>query len=124
VMNNLNVLLLDDEQTIHDYVTHYLKDLYVVYSAKTYEEAEKLIKEKGVDFFKVFICDLYLAEERSGLEFILENLDGCKTIVTSGYLAPEVMDELIDNGIFAAMQKPIDMDTLLLSMNSIIRCKA
>ena len=123
-MNNLNVLLLDDEQTIHDYVTHYLKDLYVVYSAKTYEEAEKLIKEKGVDFFKVFICDLYLAEERSGLEFILENLDGCKTIVTSGYLAPEVMDELIDNGIFAAMQKPIDMDTLLLSMNSIIRCKA
>ena len=123
-MNNLNVLLLDDEQSIHNYIIRYLKNLYIVYSAKTYEEAENLIKEKGVNFFKVFICDLYLAEERSGLEFILENLDGCKAIVTSGYLSPEIMDELIDNGIFAAMQKPINMDTLLLSMNSIIRCKS
>ena len=122
-MNNLNVLLLDDEKPIHDLLKKYLDGLYIVYSAYTYDEALTLLNGKVEGFFKIFICDLYLKEERSGLEFIVENLDGCKTIVTSGYLTSVIMDELIDNSVFAALQKPIDMDSLLISMNSIIRCE-
>jgi len=122
-MNNLNVLLLDDEVGIHDIIKNYLDGLYTVHSAYTYDEAVNLLNEKGEDFFKIFICDLYLKEERSGLEFIVKHLDGCKTIVISGYLIPAIMDELMDNSVFAALQKPIDMDSLLISMNSIIRCE-
>jgi DNA-binding NtrC family response regulator len=123
-MNNLNVLLLDDEKDIHHVIKRFISDIYVVYSAYTYEGAVKLLDEKGIDFFNIFICDLYLSDvKKSGLDFIKEHLDGCKTIVVSGYLTSIIIDELIVNGVFAALPKPINMDSLLISMNSIIRCE-
>jgi DNA-binding NtrC family response regulator len=123
-MNNLNVLLLDDEKEIHEITKRFISDIYVVYSAYTYEGAVKLLDEKGIDFFNIFICDLYLADkEKSGLDFIKDHLDCCKTIVTSGYLTSVIIDELIVEGVFAALPKPVNMDSLIISMNSIIRCE-
>ena len=121
--NDLNVLLLDDIETLHDITKSYLKDVYEIYSAYTYDEAVELIKTKGINFFHIFICDLYLQDkEKSGLSFILKYLEGCKVIVVSGFLTKEIIDILIDHGVYAALRKPVHIDSLFVSMNSIIRC--
>ena len=123
-MNNLNVLILEDEKGQQDLISRYIKDVYNIFSCYTYDDAEKLIQDKPAEFFKVFIIDLLLSMDgKTGLEFIEEHLDGCKTIVISGYLSPEIIDEVVNLGVFATFEKPIHFDSLFISMNSIIRCE-
>ncbi len=122
-MNNLNVLLLDDEPSIHEILKDYLYGVYDIYSAYSYDEAVGLLKEKGINFFKIFVCDLYLGNGRSGFDFIQNYLEGCKTIVISGLLEREVINDLIKKGVFTAHSKPIKLGNVFISMNSIIRCE-
>ena len=120
--NTFNVLLLDDENMIHTLIKNYTNLFYKIYSAYTYDQAEKMINDKGVDFFNIFLCDLLLDSEKNGLTLIDKYCEVCKTIVISGYLSKEIINELMVRGVFGAHQKPIKMGNLLISMNSIIRC--
>jgi len=123
-VNNFNILLLDDEPSIHDILKQYFEGVYIIYSAYNYNEAEKLLESKPEGFFKLYICDINLTGTHTGLDFIEDHLEKCKSIVISGYLEKVVIDMLVEMGVFAAFKKPLmDLGTLFISMNSIIRCE-
>lgn len=122
-MNNLNVFLLDDEKAIHSLLTDYFDDIYDIYSAYSYAGAIKLLESKPEGFFKIFMVDILIAGKKTGLDFAEKYLDPCKTIVLSGYLHRDIIDHLVEMGIFAAFDKPIDFGRMFISMNSIIRCE-
>ena len=121
-MDNLNVFVLDDEEAIHPLLTDYFDDIYHIYSAYSYAGAIKLLESKPYGFFKIFIVDIILQGKKTGLDFAEEYLDPCKTIVLSGFMDKNITDNLVEMGIFAAFDKPIDFGRLFILMNSITRC--
>jgi len=122
-MNNLNVLILDDDRLQQNLISRYLGDVYKLFPCYSYNQAELLLEENPEGFFKAFLIDLFLGEGKTGLEFIEGYLNPCKTIAISGYLTGEVVKQLINLGVFAAHQKPVELYSLFISLNSIIRCE-
>jgi len=118
----LNVLLLDDEMSIHILVKDYLKDVYNVYSAYNIAEAKDLLHTYGNNFFQIYLVDMHLESEFDGIEFAYEYLEDCKTIIISGYMTDVIRDKLVNMGIFAVFSKPFNLTELFITMNSVIRC--
>jgi len=123
-MKELNVLLLDDDLCQHNIFQRYFDGIYNIHPTSSYEEAENIIKKFGHDFFVVFIIDLLLEDSiYTGMDFIEQYLNPCKVIISSGYLNREILQKLIDIGVFACFSKPYDLTNIFISMNSIIRCE-
>jgi DNA-binding NtrC family response regulator len=122
-MKNTEVLLLDDEPEIHHLFKRYFEGIYNITSAYSYDDAETIVNNFGYDKFCIYIVDIILKGEKSGLDFIEDYLDPCRTIVVSGYINRSVAEDLVSIGIFSSFKKPVDMASLFISMNSILRCE-
>jgi DNA-binding NtrC family response regulator len=134
-MGNKKVLILEDMTELCNIYTQFLETYerkYDVYCFNDIYSAKKAIDEKGVDYWDCFIVDLCVPDKTKGLtkvnkfegfDIIESHLIPCKTIVVSGYSSPDIKEKLNKLGIVALYTKPIDLQILLITLNSIADCR-
>jgi DNA-binding NtrC family response regulator len=128
----IKIFILEDEISMCDIYKEFFKtfeNTYEVVTFTTIEEADKRIKETGIDYWDCFISDLNVPYNRkienttfNTFDFIEQYLEPCKTIVVSGYSSPEIKDHLRHLGVVSLFSKPIDLQLLLITINSIAKC--
>lgn len=108
--NDINILIVDDEANICESLKDILgEDGYKTASAGTIALAEKELKDK---FFNIVIIDLKLPDG-SGLELlkkIKQINEETIGIVFTGFASMESAVTAMNEGAFAYIQKPINMD--------------
>jgi DNA-binding NtrC family response regulator len=134
-MGNKKVLILEDMAELCDIYKRFLETYERKYDVDCFNDiysAKKAIDEKGVDYWDCFIVDLCVPSSSEegltkvnkfeGFDIIETHLIPCKTIVVSGYSSPDIKVKANKLGIVALYSKPIDLQLLLITLNSIADC--
>ena len=132
-MMNKKIFILEDDIDICNIYINFFKtnNICQVNIYHNIEEAVNAIKDNGIDYWNCFLCDLKVplnAEEKeivnfNTFDFIEKYLEPCKTVVVSGYMSPEIKEEMTLLGVVALHTKPIDLNLLLITLNSIVDCR-
>jgi DNA-binding NtrC family response regulator len=105
------VLIVDDEAILRESLRDYLKDTYQVVTARTGEEALKLIEKQDFD---VMVIDVRLPG-KTGLQVLREMKESkpyVKSIVITAYPSAESAVEAMKLGAADYLIKPVDPDNL------------
>jgi DNA-binding NtrC family response regulator len=130
-MNKHRIFIIDDDISLCNAYKSYLEKDYEIDICNDICDAELLIKDKGTDYWDVFICDLKVPYNRSvecknekfnTFDLIDEYIEPHKTIVITGYMSPEIKDMILSMDIFAIIEKPADIKYLKILINSILKC--
>ncbi len=115
-MKRFSILLVDDEASQREPIKGFLENQgYVVFSAASYEESVKLFKSNDVDL----VLTDYKLKDKSGMEVLgeVKSLNPMvPVIVMTAYGTIESAVNLMKQGAFDYIQKPIDLDELLISI--------
>lgn len=107
------VLAIDDEESIRELIRYTLEPKgYTVLSAENGKNALILLETEPVD---VIITDL-LMPAMTGLEFIREmkkRKQQIPIIIITAYGNIEMAKEILSEGIFKMIEKPLDFDILV-----------
>lgn len=122
-MKDLNILIIDDEQTQRDVLTGYLeKKGYHLFSAASAEEGIKLVRDNPVD---IVLSDFKMPD-KTGLEVLYEvkkiNPEISFVMITA-YSTVENAVKAMRLGAFDYISKPVDLDELDLMIEKIIENK-
>lgn len=111
------ILAVDDEHTICDLIRYSLEPAGMeVVTAENGKEALTLLEKEPVD---VIITDL-LMPSMTGLEFIKEmknRKSSIPIIIITAYGNMEMSQEIVKEGVFRLMEKPLDFDILVPIVN-------
>lgn len=106
------ILLVDDNEEFLDSTKDVLNDEgYDIVTATSGEEALELA---GAQTFDVIIMDIKMPE-MNGVESFIEmkrRNPRVKVIIVTAYSVEDLMRQALDEGVFAILSKPIDMDRL------------
>lgn len=115
-MKKFSILLVDDEASQREPIKGFLENQgYIVFSAASYQESVNLFKNNNVDL----VLTDYKLKDKSGLEVLSEvkSLNPMvPVIVMTAYGTIESAVNLMKQGAFDYIQKPIDLDELLISI--------
>lgn len=119
-MTNPNVLLVEDEQLLRMSLELNLRRNGVqVISAENGTEALVLLQRH---LCELLITD-YLMEGMTGIEFLQQarqQFPGIKVIVISGYAEEALKDEILQAGADRFLWKPVNMETLLKTIEGLL----
>ncbi len=109
---NGRILLVDDNEEFLDSTRDVLDDEgYEVVTATSGEEGIELA---GAQTFDVIIMDIKMPG-MNGVESFIEmkrRNPGVKVIMVTAYSVEDLMRQALDEGVFAVLSKPLDMDGL------------
>lgn len=113
-MDKKTVLIVDDEKGVRETLGGILKDEgYKVVTAKTGNQALKLLKTKSIDLVFLDICLPAL----NGLEILKEiksRKENLPVIITGTRVSTDVIVEVIKKGAFNFLEKPLSLEKLLV----------
>lgn len=113
---NNKILIIDDDQNLRKT----LREILILhnYEVADFSNGEQAIAEAGKTQFAIALIDLML-EDLSGLlvlRSIKEISPITECIITTGYASTDTAIEAINIGAYSYIQKPYDIDHLLLSI--------
>ncbi len=114
------VLVVDDEAAIVDGVTMLLQ-FEAIESAGASDRGDAL-KVMNDAFFDVVITDLCLHSVEEGLQLVddIRRLSPrSKIMVLSGYVTPEMTENLLRRGVITVLHKPANSETLLAAVQEL-----
>jgi DNA-binding NtrC family response regulator len=117
------VLIIDNEKTILFSVGRYLRlQGFEVDCSRHWTEAQALLGERRYD---VVITDLRLSgsDSAEGIEiisYVRKHAPAAKSVLLTAYGTPEVLDEAYSRGVAAILAKPVSLDEVLRTLNSLI----
>jgi PAS domain S-box-containing protein len=120
------ILIMDDEETLRNFVARMLKKAgYEVSAASDGVEAVELYEqaEKSGEAFDVVIMDLTIPGGAGGKETIqrlLKIYPDSKAIVSSGYSDDPIMSNYKDYGFKAVVEKPYSINELTRTIEDVI----
>ena len=116
----LNILIVDDEEDIRDSLTYILEsEGYKVYTGSNRVEAEKIVREKEVNFA---ILD-YVLVDSTGVQLAkdLHKIDeNIKFMLFSGHTDVQNLKNELGFSIYEVFLKPIDPDTFLEKLRKVV----
>lgn len=115
-MSKKNILIVDDEDVIREFLVEVLSEHYDTSTATDGDEAINLIK---VNSFDLVITDLKM-ERVQGEEVVQFSHDHCpdtKIIVISGYASLFSSSQCVSYGACAYLSKPFNMEKLLSTVD-------
>jgi len=110
-----NILVVDDEDVIREFLYEVLSEDYCISTAKDGDEAIEHLKSESFD---LVITDLKM-ERIQGEEvvrFSNETNPATKVIVMSGYASLYSTSQSVNNGAFALLSKPFTIQELISSV--------
>ena len=118
----MTLLLTDDDTLLRAQLRFSLESLFdEVYEASNKEEAFELVETHDID---VALIDLHLEEALDGEDIAKETiLNDIKTIIFTANKDTDIIKELIKDGVFDYLNKPVDIPTLQASLNRAILFK-
>lgn len=118
-MDKKNILIVDDEEIIREFLFEVLQDNYQVSTVTDGDEAIELLQEKKFD---LVITDLKMerVQGEEVVKFALENDPDSKVIVISGYSSLYSVSQSVNNGAFAFLSKPFSIKELMKTVSSAI----
>lgn len=115
-----NLLIVDDEPGIAAEIKDFFEEEgHRVYTADTAEDGIRLVQDLKPD---LLLIDMKLPDQ-SGLQVLKasrKRSPRTKTIVITGYVDQEVMDEAERLGRDTFLQKPFDLQTLKREIDSLL----
>ena len=113
---NNKILIIDDDQNLRKT----LKEILFLhhYEVADFSNGKLAIAEAGRTQFAIALIDLVL-EDQSGLEVLksIKNISPyTECIITTGFASTDTAIEAINIGAYSYIQKPYDIDQLLLSI--------
>lgn len=107
----MNLLLIDDDLLLRSQIKLSCEELYNnIFEAATKDDAFELAEKYHID---IALVDLYLNEPLDGQEIIQRFANqNIKTIIFSANQDQQIIKELVKDGIFDYLFKPIDIPTL------------
>jgi two-component system response regulator YesN len=117
---SLNILLVDDERDILDSLTYLLEsEGYNVYIGTNQAEAEKIVKEKDVNYA---ILD-YVLVDITGVQLakiLHKKNENIKFMFFSGHPDVSNIKNVLGFNVYEVFLKPIDPDTFLEKLRKIV----
>ena len=115
------ILAVDDEARSLETLGRILEDDFIVLTASTTEEAERLLEREWV---QVILCDQRMPGT-TGVEFlkrVRQNWPDVVRIILSGYTdASDIIQGINEAGIYQYLTKPWHPDQLILTLNNAVR---
>lgn len=112
-----NILVVDDEEIIRDFLYEVLSEDYQIATATDGDEAIEHLKNESFD---LVITDLKM-ERVQGEEVVRysnETNPSSKVIVMSGYASLYSTSQSVNNGAYAFLSKPFTIQELISSVES------
>lgn len=125
VENKPNVLLIDDDDELRNYIKQFLKESYTIYEANSAEQGFELLKQSEPD---VIVCDVvmpgmsgvaFCSKIKSSSEFAYIPL-----ILLTGTSSPEVKLKGIECGADDYITKPFEKEILIARIRAILKARA
>ena len=121
-MEKLNVAIADDNERMTDILGQMIeedKELTLVGKAHNGEEICNIIREKEPD---VVVLDMIMPKMGGHSTFYrIRELDpNIKVLLSSGYVAPDAVNDLLANGAAGFLQKPHRIKTLAYELRRIL----
>lgn len=117
---SLNILLVDDEKDILESLTYVLEsEGYNVYKGSNKSEAEKIVKEKDINYA---ILD-YILTDLTGVQLakiLHKNNENIKFMFFSGSSDVSNIKYELDFIIYEVFLKPIDPDNFLEKLRKVV----
>ena len=119
---NETILLVEDDESISDAVKRMLQ--YFGYAVTTATNAEKAIEiylaeQKDIDLV-ILALNMPGMGGRKCLEQLLEIQPELKTIVTSGYSAAAIVEDIPNSGTIVCVEKPYQLEELLRIIRQVL----
>ncbi|MBW1668351.1 MAG: response regulator [Deltaproteobacteria bacterium] len=121
----LNILIVDDEETLLDIFKQYLEsfDRYTVFTARNGFEALNIIKNEKVD-----CCFTDISMPRmDGLELVKKihlHDNTIPVVVITGYPSMDRVISTLKNGVIDFLTKPVKLDQIPLTIDKVMRERA
>ena len=118
----MKLLLTDDDQLLRSQIKFSIESLFDdVYEASNIQESLDIIQNHEID---IALIDLSLEDEFDGIDISKVSVEhSIKTIIFTANKSPDVIKELIKEGVFDYINKPISIPTLINSLNRAILFK-
>lgn len=115
------ILIVDDQQSITELLSHLLRNISTVITSHSLEDARTALSTHKFD---LIISDLRLdkSERRHGLEllsYIREVSPNTKVIIMSGYSTEALKNEAYRLGAECFIEKPINIPSLFSKVQSL-----
>lgn len=117
------MLVVDDEAAIVDGVTMLLDFEAIETAGACDREAAMMIMSEGN--YPLLVTDLCLNTVGEGLlliDDVLRKNPSCRVLVLSGYLTPEIEEELLRRGVSAMVRKPAASAELVATVLELLAC--
>ena len=120
--NNETVLVVDDEETIWDFVIEALQNLgYSVILAGNGEEAVEIYKNNPGEINLVFLDMIMPKLGGHGTFYQLKAINPqVKILLSSGYVSEKEIEDLLDHGANGFLQKPHKVRELATEIRRIL----
>ena len=107
----MNLLLIDDDQALRSQIRFSIENLFEeVFEAGDKETSLSLLENEPID---IALVDLHLIGPHDGVEIANETVEqGIKTIIFTANRSEETTKELIKNGVFDYINKPVEIPLL------------
>jgi two-component system response regulator HydG len=112
-MESSLILIIDDDRDLRTLLSTFLdKNGFVTVQASGGKEFLQLFKREKFD---LVLCDFILKDE-NGLEILkkVRTIDPiCKVVMVTGYSNQQITSQMMNNGAFGYLSKPLKLDKLL-----------
>lgn len=123
-MNKYNILAVDDEENIRNLIKYtFDSEHYNVKTAENGKVALKILENSHID---VIITDL-LMPSMTGISLIREmkkRNNNTPIIIITAYGATDMVKEIITEGVFRLIEKPLDFDILIPIVEDALKTKS
>ncbi|MEA3384141.1 MAG: response regulator [Campylobacterota bacterium] len=118
----MTLLLTDDDQLLRSQIRFSIESMFdEVFEASNIQESFDIIINNDVD---IALVDLALENEFDGIEISKKTVEqSIKTIVFTANKSDDVVKQLIKEGVFDYLNKPVSIPTLIDSLNRAILFK-
>jgi len=118
---NKRVLVVDDECLIVEGLTAWLQyECWEPAGADSRTSAVAMMEET---FYPIVVTDLCLETEEEGLalvDHVLNSSRGSRVVVLSGYVTPDVEEDLLRRGVSLVLQKPALCEVITEAINALL----
>jgi len=118
-----NILIVDDQRELREFIRFVLKDKYCVAVASAAKDAYKCLAEYQVN---AVLLDFNMPDIDgiTALTEIKKKYPDMEVIMMSGYAPPDTMRKAFNLGAFAFLIKPFEVDELVNTIDAALRRNA
>ena len=123
-MNKYTILAVDDEENIRNLIKYTFDENY--YDVKTAENGKVALTILENNHIDVIITDL-LMPSMTGISLIREmkkRNSKIPIIIITAYGATDMVKEIITEGVFRLIEKPLDFDVLIPIVEAALKAKS